>query len=520
VDGSDDHLARAARAYDSGKVDEALAFVDAGLQEATDERERYFLQRAQMLALHRLGKTREAFDLAAELLPRSPAAGASAAVADIAGVMAGLADQLGESALAIERAALALDRLAEVSSDDPGFARASNNLANALLRFGAYHVAAELLSLAAASCAPDHQAFAAIQLNLAVAELGVAEARANGIEPAERSQRLERVVQLSTPFLADLRPRRAVEAATLVAAALLGLDRAEEAEATINAAGSAVARIHDPRAITDLQLVHARTLRTLDRLDEAAAQAQRAVAGAEAADDPVLSAAALRERSHVNEARGDASSALADLHASDALSLHRHSGRYDSLLRQVQHRAALRAARRDAEARASTLEESVASLRELVNHDHLTGLPNRRAFDGDAQRRVRRAGVIMADIDHFKSINDERGHLIGDTVLQVVARTIAGKLRDRGVAYRWGGEEFLIVVDDERAASTPDLAGELRQAVAAAPWFAVAPGLAVTMSVGVAIGSADQLHALVGVADDALYRAKAGGRDQVVVADE
>jgi diguanylate cyclase (GGDEF)-like protein len=161
----------------------------------------------------------------------------------------------------------------------------------------------------------------------------------------------------------------------------------------------------------------------------------------------------------------------------------------------------------------------VADLRELVNHDHLTGLPNRRAFDADAERPARQAGVIMADIDHFKSINDARGHLIGDAVLQLVARTIAGTLRDRGVAYRWGGEEFLVVVGDAHAPTTTAIAGELRAAIANAPWFSVAPGLTVTMSVGAAVGPADTLRALVANADDALYRAKAGGRDRVAIAE-
>jgi diguanylate cyclase (GGDEF)-like protein len=247
--------------------------------------------------------------------------------------------------------------------------------------------------------------------------------------------------------------------------------------------------------------------------------ADRAVLGAELSNDPVLSALALEERSNVAEAAGDTASALADLRASNRHDRDRHAGRYDSLMRHVQHRAALRAARQDAEARATSLAQSVADLRELVNHDHLTGLPNRRAFDADAERRARRAGVIMADIDHFKAINDARGHLIGDAVLQLVARTIAGALRDRGVAYRWGGEEFLVVVADGHAADTTAIAGELRSAIATAPWFSVAPGLTVTMSVGAAVGPADTLRVLVGHADDALYRAKAGGRDRVAIAE-
>jgi diguanylate cyclase (GGDEF)-like protein len=95
---------------------------------------------------------------------------------------------------------------------------------------------------------------------------------------------------------------------------------------------------------------------------------------------------------------------------------------------------------------------------------------------------------------------------------------VARTLRERGVAYRWGGEEFLVVIADGDAADTATIGAELHEAVATAPWFSVAPGLAVTMSVGVAVGPADQLRELVGQADDALYRAKAAGRDQVALA--
>jgi diguanylate cyclase (GGDEF)-like protein len=518
VDSSAAYLAEGVSAFDLGRADEALALAEAGMRIAATEHERFELQRLGTIALHRLGRTRDAFDLAEDLLPRSPAI-SPAAVADVAAVLGVLADQLGDPALAIERTSLALDQLAAATPDDPAFLRASNNVAHSVLRFGAYHLAAEMLSIAQAYCADDERLRTGIHMNLARAELRLADRPVRMIEPSEQQQRLERVLAITGPYLDDHRPRRVVEAASLAAPALLGLDRAAAAERTIDRAVGAAGEITDPRAMTDFEIARSRTLRARGKLRAAAVAADRAVIGAELADDPVMSALALDERSRVAEAAGDTASALADLRASNQHNRYRHAGRYDSLMRHVQHRAALRAARQDAEARATSLAQSVADLRELVNHDHLTGLPNRRAFDADAERQARRAGVIMADIDHFKGINDARGHLIGDAVLQLVARTIAGTLRDRGVAYRWGGEEFVVVVGDIHAADTTLIAGELREAISTAPWFSVAPGLTVTMSVGAAIGPADTLRELVAQADDALYRAKADGRDRVATAE-
>jgi diguanylate cyclase (GGDEF)-like protein len=499
-----------------GRADEALALAEAGLRVAVTEHDRFELDRLGTIAFHRLGRTRDAFDLAQDLLPRSPAI-SPAAVADIAAILGVLADQLGDPALAIERTSLALEQLATATPDDPAFLRASNNVAHSVLRLGAHHLAAELLNIAHGHFGADQRLRTGIQLNLARSELTLADAPLHRIEPGEQTQRLERVLEITMPYLDDHRPRRVVEAASLAAPALLRLGRTAAAQRVIDRAAGAAGAITDPRSATEFEIARSRTLRAMGRLNAAAVAADRAVVGADLANDTVLSALALEERSMVAEAAGDTASALADLRASNRHNRHRYAGGYDSLMRHVQHRAALRAARQDAEARAASLARSVADLRELVNHDHLTGLPNRRAFDAETGRRADRSGVIMADIDRFKAINDARGHLIGDAVLQLVARTIAGAVRDRGVAYRWGGEEFLVVVGHDHAVDTTVIAGELRAAIATAPWFSVAPGLTVTVSVGAAVGSADSLRALIGHADDALYRAKADGRDRVAV---
>jgi diguanylate cyclase (GGDEF)-like protein len=166
---------------------------------------------------------------------------------------------------------------------------------------------------------------------------------------------------------------------------------------------------------------------------------------------------------------------------------------------------------REVEARAST--------------DALTGLPNRGYFDefcGLLARRRRAddaVGVLMIDIDHFKRLNDEFGHPVGDQVLRAVAAAITGAVREGDVPARFGGEEFAVLLRNPGREVAMEVGERVRAAVGALDLSAFGP-TSVTVSVGVAIAtSADQPIAdLVEEADQALYRAKRTGRDRVVAA--
>lgn len=172
------------------------------------------------------------------------------------------------------------------------------------------------------------------------------------------------------------------------------------------------------------------------------------------------------------------------------------------------------------------LEEANAQLSNLVLRDPLTGLANRRQWDRrladewERSRRHRRPlSVVMADLDHFKRINDEHGHAAGDLVLQAVADLLSYGVRGPDTVARLGGEEFGILLpetgDDEAAAA----AERLRQAVADLE-LAGLPDLDVRLSLGVASVDGDtprpaDADDLVAAADRALYRAKRQGRDRV-----
>jgi len=152
--------------------------------------------------------------------------------------------------------------------------------------------------------------------------------------------------------------------------------------------------------------------------------------------------------------------------------------------------------------------------------DPLTGLYNRRFMQeilggivGRAQRKLVVASALMIDVDHFKRINDELGHERGDRVLCEIATLIGLRLRAHDWLFRWGGEEFVVLLEDTDDAGAALLADDIRTAINAAPIIA---GRDVTISIGLAqyrSGQSDEEW--LREADEALYRAKAAGRNRV-----
>ncbi len=166
---------------------------------------------------------------------------------------------------------------------------------------------------------------------------------------------------------------------------------------------------------------------------------------------------------------------------------------------------------RDAETRATT--------------DALTGLPNRRYFDeylGLLARRRRaedRVGVLMIDIDRFKKLNDTFGHAVGDHVLREVAQAIASAVREDDVPARFGGEEFAVLLKNPSPAIALEVGERVRRAVSGLDLGRMGvPGVSVSVGVSVAEEPDEPLDVVIDEADQALYRAKRGGRDRVVAA--
>ena len=153
--------------------------------------------------------------------------------------------------------------------------------------------------------------------------------------------------------------------------------------------------------------------------------------------------------------------------------------------------------------------------------DPLTGAFNRRHMLTSLHQAVERAGrtganasVLLFDIDHFKRINDQFGHAAGDQVLIGIVTLLESRLRKLDALFRIGGEEFILLLTETQEADALAVAEEVRTRVAGTTLF---DGLRTTVSIGVAgLRSGDSVDAWIRRADDALYNAKAAGRDRVV----
>jgi diguanylate cyclase (GGDEF)-like protein len=169
-------------------------------------------------------------------------------------------------------------------------------------------------------------------------------------------------------------------------------------------------------------------------------------------------------------------------------------------------------------------------LAHLARHDPLTRLGNRRSLQEDLEvlwARSRRYGrgfaVALCDVDRFKAFNDRYGHQAGDEALRMVAATMAGQVRAGDGVYRYGGEEFVLVLPEQTLESALVAVERVRNAVEqqAIPHAAGGPGGVVTLSAGIAAFHPDRpetVEDLLKLADVALYRAKSGGRNRVVLA--
>ncbi len=190
--------------------------------------------------------------------------------------------------------------------------------------------------------------------------------------------------------------------------------------------------------------------------------------------------------------------------------------------------------RRDLEQRVDSrtkeLSDAYSQMEQLALRDGLTGLLNRRALQdraradlAKARRRRSPFALAMIDVDHFKAINDTYGHALGDQVLRHVAQVLTAAVRASDDVGRWGGEEFLVLLAEADAREAVAAADRLREQVERAAFQGddlTAP-VTVTVSIGVVIVEADGIEAarlddLIRLADAALYRAKARGRNQVV----
>ena len=182
--------------------------------------------------------------------------------------------------------------------------------------------------------------------------------------------------------------------------------------------------------------------------------------------------------------------------------------------------------RRRLRSRKRELEVALERIQELANRDSLTGLYNRRyaqeLIDHHVhlkERNGRPLAMALIDLDHFKQVNDQYGHALGDRVLQTFAQQARQVTRDADIVARWGGEEFLIVMPETSADGAALLVERLRETLSVLAVSDEAPALRIAFSAGITSHRAgEHTDQTVQRADEALYEAKSAGRHRSVVA--
>ncbi|SOB99314.1 GGDEF domain-containing protein [Rhodobacter maris] len=157
-----------------------------------------------------------------------------------------------------------------------------------------------------------------------------------------------------------------------------------------------------------------------------------------------------------------------------------------------------------------------------LRHDPLTGALNRRGLNDAIAENQRLSGLILFDLDHFKRINDTMGHLEGDRVLRAVAERVHAELAPGDVFARWGGEEFLLLLEISNRGQLADLSERLRRAIVAMPGRAdpfPQAELSASFGYGTFEPECESLAVAMARADQALQRAKEGGRNRCVAAE-
>lgn len=181
--------------------------------------------------------------------------------------------------------------------------------------------------------------------------------------------------------------------------------------------------------------------------------------------------------------------------------------------------------RRRVSEQTKSLELKTKQFEYQATHDELTGIANRRAFDKRAHSLFSAAKsnnqslcLAIIDIDFFKQVNDSYSHMIGDRVIKEVASLIAASIPNDALCARWGGEEFTVLLPQQCTENEFEQLESIRKDIREHDFESIADNLAITVSIGVAdISSACDYDRLINHADQALYKAKQQGRDQVAV---
>jgi diguanylate cyclase (GGDEF)-like protein len=505
----------------------ALAAARAALDAANGPVElaaaRYWLAKCHYVA----GEIDVAIVLAAEASAAAAQAASPVWLARAQTVEARCLEAAGETQAALDLALLALQ---EVEGADPHDTEACAARQAAVAALGVVYLSLDELALAMEWCQrsvelarllPDQTTYgAAVDTVACVHSAFAAQARDAG--DAVEAERLERL---------------AIACSTEAVAVARGLGHVDyETTALLNLAESLTLVGETPRA---LELLLDWTKHHPHALPRQWAHQRDSLGLVYLASGRAPEAVSALEESLGFLSESDSFRAVVTEHLSTALE---RCGRWCEALAQykafhaVQSRLAAERARRSARVAAARLdiERERARTRQLAssntalrrraedlarqaNEDVLTGLPNRRQVDTVIAALGRSVSAALLDVDHFKRVNDGFSHAVGDLVLKQLADIMRATCRARDLPARFGGEEFLVLFDGAADADVMRAAERLRAAVESFDWHTIAPGLQVTVSIGLArAAEAVDGTQLLALADQRLYTAKRQGRNRVV----
>ncbi|MGD0743337.1 MAG: GGDEF domain-containing protein [Acidimicrobiales bacterium] len=435
---------------------------------------------------------------------------------------AAMASRLGELSLAAELATKTLLKVRYVD-DDRLSAEVANRLGALCCSLLDYDrgVAQFELALAAAERAEDGYLVCLELYNIANALLMAVRAERTSnpsapLRPEDRA-RLERARLVLERLMVEVTSERQLSlSAQLLRAELLadtGHPRGALAvlEDIANAAGDAGIANDAQRAA--YAVVESHSHRSLGQSGDAVAAAERAVELAQASGDDYELMLTLEERLAAKQLAGDLAGVAADALEVKRLMWVVHQRQIASLVDQIWVRAAL-------EKEHGESEERAAAAVRLTEEDALTRIGNRRRLEhflAGTEHKPEMLSLVMADIDHFKLVNDTFGHELGDEVLRSVGEMLATQVRPGQVVARYGGDEFVFAMHGAEPAAVTKFAERVRLRVESHAWDELGIPRGVTISLGVGSGPAAEWRSVLVAADRALYLAKRRGRNRVEV---
>jgi diguanylate cyclase (GGDEF)-like protein len=512
---------RAETAASAEERAECLRDIDDALAAADEAGNRARLLMCRTRVRSNQWHTREVLQDALAAMSLFEEAGEPSRSVEAASLAAGFASRLGEMSLAAELAATCIPAMSTLSDDI--LAEVANRLGIFCYSFLDYDRAIEQFEVALAAAERCGDAWKTYRQLHNIADallLAVHQDRASGEEDsrydrfgADRLEEAEHAVnRLLEECPAEVKARLGVQ--RLQAELLVELGRPAEALEVITKTSGDAGSIVWAAGQSAFALVEARCLRALGQSKQAVAAASRAAQLAKPSDDHHETMLILDELVAAERDAGDLYSALAD-----AVELKRqmwmlHRRQTAQLVDQVWARAELEQQRRSLEA------QTAAAIRS-AEEDALTRIGNRRLLErvlGEVAGEQEQIALLMADIDHFKEINDTFGHEVGDHVLRALGHILATDARSGQVVVRYGGEEFVFALPSVELDAARDFAERIRLKVNTYPWEGLETLLEVTISIGVACGPTGDWGSVLAAADRALYLAKKRGRNRVEIA--